>query len=70
MQQCRGRYKVFPIIGTALMTVGLALLTRLDVGTSTLTLSLYLHYQPARAQPLDRSKGDQLGHRARLATQR
>jgi EmrB/QacA subfamily drug resistance transporter len=37
-----GRYKVFPIIGTALMTVGLALLTQLDVGTSTLTSSLYL----------------------------
>jgi EmrB/QacA subfamily drug resistance transporter len=37
-----GRYKRFPIIGTALMTTGLLLLSRLDVGTSTLTSSLYL----------------------------
>ena len=37
-----GRYRIFPIIGTALMTVGLALLSRLDVGTSTLASSLYL----------------------------
>jgi EmrB/QacA subfamily drug resistance transporter len=37
-----GRYKPFPIIGTALMTVGLALLSRLDVGTTTVTSSLYL----------------------------
>ncbi len=37
-----GRYKVFPIIGTALMTIGLALLSRLDVGTSALTSSIYL----------------------------
>ena len=38
----RGRYKIFPIIGTALMTVGLVLLSRLDVHTSTLTASLFL----------------------------
>ncbi len=31
-----GRYKIFPIIGTALMATGLALLTRLDIGTSSL----------------------------------
>jgi EmrB/QacA subfamily drug resistance transporter len=37
-----GRYKVFPIIGTLLMTAGLALLSRLDVGTSTVTSSLFL----------------------------
>jgi EmrB/QacA subfamily drug resistance transporter len=37
-----GRYKVFPVMGTALMTVGLALLSRLDVGTSKVTSSLYL----------------------------
>jgi EmrB/QacA subfamily drug resistance transporter len=37
-----GRYKVFPIIGTALMTVGLALLSSLAVGTSTALSSLYL----------------------------
>jgi EmrB/QacA subfamily drug resistance transporter len=37
-----GRYKMFPIIGTVLMTTGLALLSRLAVGTSTLTSSLYL----------------------------
>jgi EmrB/QacA subfamily drug resistance transporter len=29
-----GRYRAFPIAGTVLMTVGLALLSRLDVGTS------------------------------------
>ena len=38
----RGRYKVFPIIGTATMTVGLVLLSRLDVTTSTLESYLYL----------------------------
>jgi EmrB/QacA subfamily drug resistance transporter len=37
-----GRYRPFPIIGTGLMTVGLALLTQLDVGTSIVTSSLYL----------------------------
>jgi EmrB/QacA subfamily drug resistance transporter len=37
-----GRYKVFPIIGTVLMTVGLALLSRLTVGTSTAISSLFL----------------------------
>jgi EmrB/QacA subfamily drug resistance transporter len=37
-----GRYKLFPIIGTALMTIGLGLLSRLDVGTSTATSSLFL----------------------------
>jgi EmrB/QacA subfamily drug resistance transporter len=38
----RGRYRVFPIVGTALMTIGLLLLSRLDVGTSIATASLYL----------------------------
>ncbi len=37
-----GRYKPFPIIGTALMTIGLGLLSHLDVGTSTGTSSLFL----------------------------
>ncbi len=37
-----GRYRVFPIVGTLLMSAGLLLLTRLDVGTSTATASLYL----------------------------
>jgi EmrB/QacA subfamily drug resistance transporter len=31
-----GRYRPFPIAGTALIAVGMALLSRLDVGTSTL----------------------------------
>jgi MFS family permease len=35
-----GRYKLFPIIGTALMVVGLLLLSRLDVGTSLLLADL------------------------------
>jgi EmrB/QacA subfamily drug resistance transporter len=38
----RGRYRVFPIFGTAVMAVGLLLLSRLDVGTSTATSALYL----------------------------
>ncbi len=37
-----GRYRIFPIIGTATMTVGLLLLSRLGVGTSTLTSSFYM----------------------------
>jgi EmrB/QacA subfamily drug resistance transporter len=37
-----GRYRVFPIVGTALMTVGLALLSTLTVTSSTPTYSLYL----------------------------
>ena len=37
-----GRYKVFPIIGTALMTIGLVLLSRLDVDTSIGTADLYM----------------------------
>ena len=37
-----GRYKPFPIAGTALMTVGLGLLSRLHVGTSALTAAGFL----------------------------
>jgi EmrB/QacA subfamily drug resistance transporter len=37
-----GRYKVFPVMGTALMAIGLVLLSRLDVGTSVLIASAYL----------------------------
>ena len=37
-----GRYKPFPIAGTALMTIGLALLSRLEVGTSTGLAALYM----------------------------
>ena len=37
-----GRYKIFPIIGTALMALGLFLLSRLDVSTSILTADLYM----------------------------
>ncbi len=36
-----GRYKFFPIAGTAIMAVALALLSRLDVATSLATASLY-----------------------------
>jgi EmrB/QacA subfamily drug resistance transporter len=35
-----GRYKVFPIVGTALTSVGLFLLSRLDVATGSLVRSL------------------------------
>jgi DNA-binding MarR family transcriptional regulator len=38
----RGRYRMFPILGTAVTAVGLFLLSRLGVGTSTVTSSLYL----------------------------
>jgi EmrB/QacA subfamily drug resistance transporter len=37
-----GRYKRFPIAGTAIATVGLALLSRLDVGTSTFVAAVYM----------------------------
>jgi EmrB/QacA subfamily drug resistance transporter len=37
-----GHYKPFPIAGTALMTVGLWLLSRLQVDTSTLVISAYM----------------------------
>jgi len=37
-----GRYRAFPIVGTALMALGLLLLSRLDVGTGTGTAALYL----------------------------
>ncbi|HEY1688085.1 MAG TPA: DHA2 family efflux MFS transporter permease subunit [Solirubrobacteraceae bacterium] len=37
-----GRYKVFPIVGTAVMSVGLFLLSMLDEHTSTVTSSLYM----------------------------
>jgi EmrB/QacA subfamily drug resistance transporter len=37
-----GRYRVFPIIGTALMVVGLLLLSRLGIGTSAGESALYL----------------------------
>jgi EmrB/QacA subfamily drug resistance transporter len=37
-----GRYKPFPIAGTGIMAVGLALLSRLQVGTSTLVTGAYM----------------------------
>ncbi|HEY6407969.1 MAG TPA: MDR family MFS transporter [Ktedonobacteraceae bacterium] len=37
-----GHYKIFPVIGTAVMVVGFFLLSRLDAHTSTLLTSLYL----------------------------
>jgi EmrB/QacA subfamily drug resistance transporter len=37
-----GRYRIFPIVGTALMTVGLYLLSMLGVHTGTLDSSLYM----------------------------
>jgi predicted MFS family arabinose efflux permease len=38
----RGRYRVFPIVGTAAMALGLFLLSQLDLGTSTLESTIYL----------------------------
>ncbi|MGC2190907.1 MAG: MDR family MFS transporter [Candidatus Dormiibacterota bacterium] len=37
-----GRYKIFPILGTAVMTVGLYLFSLLGVNTSTLTISAFM----------------------------
>ncbi|MDE3191066.1 MAG: MFS transporter [Acidobacteriota bacterium] len=37
-----GRYRPFPIAGTAIATVGMALLTQLDVHTTTVTTSLFV----------------------------
>jgi EmrB/QacA subfamily drug resistance transporter len=37
-----GRYKVFPVVGTALMVVGMLLLSRLGVGSSTLVADVYM----------------------------
>jgi EmrB/QacA subfamily drug resistance transporter len=37
-----GRYRLFPIAGTAIMTVGLLLLSRLDLNTSPVMADLYL----------------------------
>jgi EmrB/QacA subfamily drug resistance transporter len=37
-----GRYKAFPVAGTAVMAIGMFLLSRLRVGTSTEVASLYL----------------------------
>jgi EmrB/QacA subfamily drug resistance transporter len=37
-----GRYRVFPIAGTALITVGLLLLSRMGIGTSLTVAALYM----------------------------
>jgi EmrB/QacA subfamily drug resistance transporter len=37
-----GRYKVFPLLGTGIMTAGLVLLSRLSPGTSTYLTSAYI----------------------------
>ena len=37
-----GRYKIFPVVGTAVMAVGFVLLSRMDAATPLLTQSLYL----------------------------
>ncbi len=37
-----GRYRVFPIAGTALMTVGLLLLSQVGIGTSSEMVALYM----------------------------
>src|SRR5579859_987602 len=37
-----GRYRPFPIVGTAVMTIGLALLAQLDPHTTVLQVSLYV----------------------------
>ncbi len=38
----RGRYKIFPVVGTALSALGVFLLSTIDPQTSRLTISLYM----------------------------
>ena len=45
-----GHYKIFPIIGTALMTIGLLLLSRLGPYTTGLLTSLYMFGRSASVQ--------------------
>ena len=45
-----GRYKIFPIVGTALMVVGMFLLARLGAGTSLLVADVYMFVVGARAR--------------------
>ena len=37
-----GRYKMFPVAGTAIMTVGMFLLSRMDTATTRLAASIYM----------------------------
>ncbi|MHB1510424.1 MAG: MDR family MFS transporter [Acidimicrobiales bacterium] len=37
-----GRYRVFPVVGTALIAVGLLLLSRMDIATSSTLAALYM----------------------------
>src|SRR5690606_39049029 len=37
-----GRYKIFPVVGTALMTVAFGLMSQMDAATPALLQSLYL----------------------------
>jgi EmrB/QacA subfamily drug resistance transporter len=37
-----GRYRIFPVVGTAFLTVGLGLLATMDTGTSRLLTGLYM----------------------------
>jgi len=37
-----GKYKIFPIVGTAVMTAGMALLAQLDIHTTATATSLYM----------------------------
>jgi EmrB/QacA subfamily drug resistance transporter len=37
-----GRYKVFPVVGTALMTIGLFLMSRIGVATGAWTMAAYM----------------------------
>ena len=37
-----GKYRVFPIVGTAVMSAGMGLLSQIGLGTSSLAISLYM----------------------------
>jgi hypothetical protein len=47
-----GRYRFFPIAGTAIMTVGLFLLSRLAPSTSTLAAALLDGWRPEEDEDL------------------
>jgi hypothetical protein len=55
-----GRYKIFPVLGGAIMGLGLYLLTNLGIGTTRTTSGIYYearHDRPGHQRPTTRRKG-------------
>ncbi len=61
-----GRYKIFPVMGTAVMTAGLFLLSRVGVSTSFWLVSLYLFILGVGHRRLDAGAGHRGAERRRL----